>query len=143
MKNLASRVFGNGFRNALACIVLLCAFFVGQEAAAQSIAIADNSPIVENIVKDFQATIHPVANTLLVKVHFVNPIKERVSILIQNSRKESVYKKKIAGSPVFHDSYDMGNLPDGIYTIKLRTGSNTYPRTVAIQTQQARIAQVL
>ncbi len=143
MKILTSRVIGNSFRTTIACLVLFIACITGQRSSAQAITVTDNPPVMESSEKRFQAAVYPIDNTLRMKVHFVNPDKENVSVIIQDSMKSTVFRKSVGNKPVFHGSFNLESLPDDVYTIIVRCRNNTYKCSISIQTQQARVVHGL
>lgn len=144
MQTIISRVSGSSFRTAFALIALFCACLISQQVTAQAITLTDHAPVMEKSnSRDFQAAIHPVANTLRMKVHFVNPGNEYVAVIIKNSQQAVVYRKRMGNIPVFHGSFDLAILPDDTYTIEVRSRSYTYSRSISMQTQQARVVHGL
>jgi hypothetical protein len=143
MKTLITSVSGSSFRTAFASLVIAIVFFLNQSVTAQTISPADNSSIVSETSAGFQAAIHPVYNTLKMKVHVLNPKQDVVSIEILDSDKLEVYKKRMGKAEIIHSSFDVASMPNGIYTIIVRSGKNAYSRSFVIESQQERIAKAL
>ncbi|QHT66577.1 T9SS type A sorting domain-containing protein [Rhodocytophaga rosea] len=143
MKTLKKSVSGSSFRSAFASLVIAIVVFASQAAMAQSISSADNSAIVSKTSAGFQAAIHPVYNTLKIKVHVLNPKEDIVSVTIFDGSNQEVFKKRMGDAAVIHSSFDVASMPNGIYTITIRSGKNTFSRSFVIESQQERIAKAL
>ncbi len=140
MNTFISYVSGNSFRKAIASLALTVAIVTGQAATAQSISVADNESALEQTTNTFQAFVHPLQNSLSVKVHFVNPTKETINMAIYDKANTLVYKKTIGKDAVFHRKFDLASLPDGQYTVVINSRKDSYSRSILIQTQQERFA---
>lgn len=143
MKTSTTSVSGSSFRTAIAIFVLIVTLFAGQVVSAQNIIAADNSSITSKISEGFQAAIHPIFNTLKMKVHVVNPASETISVIIENSDNQEVFRKKMGTQEVIHSSFDVANMPNGIYKITVRSTKHTYSRSFVIESQAERIAKAL
>lgn len=143
MKTFITRVTGNSFRTAIASTVLAAVLFVSQAASAQNITPADNSSISSQPSNGFQAAIHPIYNSLKMKVHVLNPDEETVTVLIQDADKKEVFRKKIGTKAVIHGSFNVSDMPNGFYTITVRSATHTFSRSFVIEPQQERIAKAL
>jgi flagellar hook assembly protein FlgD len=140
MNTFFSSVSGNSFRKALASVAFVAAVFVAPALSAQSVTAQGNTPSITTAAESFQAYVHPVENSVSMKVHFVNPAKEAVMMTIHNQDNKVVYEKAIGKDEVFHGKFDLSNLADGEYTVKISSRKNTYTRTLSIHTQQERLA---
>lgn len=143
MKTLITSVSGSSFRTAIASFVLALALFAAQAATAQNISSADNSSIVSETSAGFQAAIHPIYNTLKMKIHVLNPAKDMVTVQIYDGNKQEVFKKRMGTHEVIHTRFDVASMPNGIYTITVRSGKKNYSRSFIIESQQERIAKAL
>jgi YbbR domain-containing protein len=135
-----SSVSGNSFRKALASVAFVAALFVTPALSAQSITAEGNTPSITKSPDQFQAFVHPVENSVSMKIHFVNPEKENVMVTIHNQDNQVVYQKSIGKDAIFHGKFDLSNLADGEYTVKVANRKETYTRTLSIKTQQERLA---
>jgi flagellar hook assembly protein FlgD len=140
MNTLFSNVSGNNFRKALASVAFVAAVLVAPAISAQSITAQGNVSSITKSADQFQAFVHPVENAVSMKVHFVNPAKENVTISIYNGDKKVVYEKVVGKDAIFHGKFDLSGLADGEYTVKVSNRKETYTRTLSIQTQQERFA---
>ena len=135
-----NRISGNSFRKAIASVALIAAVLVGQAACAQSITVADKETAFEKSDTKFQAFVHPIENTISMKVHFINPNQESIRVIIYNEKNHEVYKKTIGKETAFHGTFDLTNLPDGEYKVVVTNRKDAYSRSISIQSQQARFA---
>jgi flagellar hook assembly protein FlgD len=141
MNTLFSSVSGNSFRKALASVAFVAAVLAAPALSAQSVTAKGNVPSITSAsATEFQAFVHPVENTVSMKVHFVNPAKESVNITIHNQDNKIVYERAIGKDEIFHGKFDLSNLADGEYTVKVSGRKKTYTRTLSIHTQQERLA---
>jgi hypothetical protein len=140
MNTLFSNVSSKIFRNAFASVALFAAVLVAPAVSAQAVTAQDNVASITKSADEFQAFVHPVENSISMKVHFVNPDKESVTVTIHNEAKAIVYQKVIGKDAIFHGKFDLSNLADGEYTVKVSNRKDTYSRTLSIQTQQERFA---
>jgi flagellar hook assembly protein FlgD len=140
MNTSFSSVSGNSFRKALASVAFVAAVFVAPAVSAQSVIAQGNVSSITKSADQFQAFVHPVENAVSMKVHFVNPAKENVTISIYSTDNKVVYEKQVGKDAIFHGKFDLSNLADGDYTVKVSNRKETYTRTLSIQTQQERFA---
>jgi hypothetical protein len=130
-------------RNLLAGLTLSAAIFFGGAACAQSVQFTDNAPLHTQTTDGFKVAVFPVANSLLMKVVFENPNKERVTVLIRNSKGEVVYKKLVGRNPVFHGKFDVSKIENGTYTMVIQSTTQSYSNPFSVATYQERIARAL
>jgi hypothetical protein len=141
MKSIISRVSGNSFRNAFAGIALAAALVFGQSATAQSVSVPADAPVTEGTAGGFQAAIFPVANTASIKLHLENPAHEFVSVVIMNESNEIVYQKRVGKQAIFLGKFSLEMIPDGEYTMVVKSRKHQISRDFTLQTQVARVAQ--
>ena len=77
------------------------------------------------------------------KVHVLNPKQDMVSVQIFDNYNQEVFKKRMGTTEIIHSSFDVASMPNGIYTITVRSGKNAYSRSFVIESQQERIAKAL
>lgn len=140
MNTLFSSVSAINFRKALASVALVAAVLVAPAVSAQSVTANDNTPSISKPAGEFQAFVHPVENTISMKLHFVNPDKESITVTIHNKANAVVYQKFLGRDAIFHGKFDLSNLADGEYTVKVSNRKETYTRALSIETQQERFA---
>lgn len=140
MKTTISSANKNTFRNIITGLTLSAALFFGQVASAQTVSVEENAPIQTQMTDGFKVAIHPVINSLFMKVHFVNPNKELVTVLIKNSKDEVVYRKNVGRNTVFHGKFDVSNIADGTYTMVVQSTKHSHSNAFAVETLQERIA---
>ncbi|MDO1447147.1 hypothetical protein Q0590_12835 [Rhodocytophaga aerolata] len=140
MNTLFSSISANNFRKAFAAVALVAAVAVAPAVSAQSVTAQDNAPSITKAADEFQAFVHPVENSVSMKVHFVNPEKENIIVTIYNQDNDIVYQKFLGKDAIFHGKFDLSNLSDGVYTVKVGNKKETYSRNLSIQTQQERFA---
>jgi hypothetical protein len=128
------------FRKALASVAFVAAVCVAPAVSAQAITAQDNVSSITKPADEFQAFVHPVENSVSMKVHFVNPDKESVILSIHNQDNEIIYQKFIGRDAIFHGKFNLANLTDGVYTVRVSSRKETYTRNLTIQTQQERFA---
>ena len=102
MKTLFSGISGNSFRKAFAAVALVAAVAVAPAVSAQSVTAQDNAPSITKAADEFQAFVHPVENSVSMKVHFVNPEKENIIVTIYNQDNDIVYQKFLGKDAIFH-----------------------------------------
>ncbi|QHT70027.1 hypothetical protein GXP67_26965 [Rhodocytophaga rosea] len=129
-------------RNLVAAFALAFTLFAGN-ASAQSVQFADNAAIHTQTSDQFKVAVFPVENSLLMKVLFENPAKERVTVLIKNSNNEVVYKKAVGNAPIFIGKFDVSKMTDGNYTMVIESKNQSYSNPFSVQTYQERIARAL
>ncbi|MDO1447146.1 hypothetical protein Q0590_12830 [Rhodocytophaga aerolata] len=142
MKTIFFGIAGNSFRKAFAAVALVAAVAVAPAVSAQSVTAQDNAPSITKAADEFQAFVHPVENSVSMKVHFVNPEKNYITIYVYNENGELTYKKLIGKEAIYHGTFDMSKLNDGEYTIKVGSRKDTYSRTLTLETEQKRFALV-
>ncbi len=142
MKTILFGIAGNSFRKALAAVALVAAVFVAPAVSAQSVIVQDNAPAITKAANEFQAIVHPVMNTVKMKIHFLNPEKNYITLYVYNENGELTYKKLIGKEAVYHGTFDMSKLNDGEYTIKVGSRKDTYTKTLTLETEQKRYALV-
>lgn len=144
MKTLITSTNKNSFRNIIAGLTLSAAFFFGGAASAQTtVQFVDKAPIHTQTTNAFKVAVFPVANSLLMKVHFENPNKEKVTLLIKNSKDEVVYRKAVGNDPIFNGKFDLSKIANGTYIMVIQSSNQTYSNSFAIETHQERIAKAL
>jgi hypothetical protein len=77
-------------------------------------------------------------SALVLKVHLENPALENVNIQIFNSRNEVIYQQKIGKRISFIGKYNLEQLPDGNYTLLVKSFSHTYTKSFVMQTSVTR-----
>jgi subtilase family serine protease len=140
MNTSFSSVSGNSFRKALTCVAFVAALFVTPALSAQSITAEGNTPSITKSAGQFQAFAHPVENAASVKVHFVNPNEDQVTVTIHDQDRQLAFKKIIGRDAVYHGTFNLSKLTDGEYNITVSNRKGTYTRTFVLETQQKRFA---
>jgi hypothetical protein len=140
MKTLVNRLSQINFRNVVAALAVSAAFFVSQSATAQ-ISLPENAPVTEGVAEGFQAAIFPVYNSVDMKIHFLNPAQEKVSVMILNENKDVIYQKQVGKPAAFRGKFSLSQVPDGEYTMVIKSASHQISRDFSVQTQVARLAQ--
>jgi hypothetical protein len=130
-------------RHLLAGLTLAAGLFFGGVASAQSVQFVDKAPLHSQTRDAFKVAVFPVANSLLMKVVLENPNKERVTVLIRNSKNEVVYRKVVGRSPIFHGKFDVSKIEDGTYTMVIQSARQSYANPFSVATFQERIARAL
>ena len=133
----------SSFRNLAAAFSLAFVLFLVGNVSAQSVQFADNAAIHTQTTDGFKVAVFPVENSLLMKVLFENPAKEKVTILIKNSSNDIVYKKEIGKAAIFNGKFDVSKMSDGTYTMVIESKNQSYSNAFAVQTYQERIARAL
>ncbi len=90
----------------------------------------------------FQAAIIPVLDPLKLKVVFLNPEGESLTLQIRNDQNEIVYRKEIGRVESFNSSFYLSEVPDGGYTAEIIGKSIRFAKDFRIETKVARMAQV-
>jgi purine nucleoside permease len=140
MNTLFSSVSGNSFRKALASVALVAAVFVAPAVSAQSITAQSNVTSITKSADRFQAFVHPIENTVSMKVHVLNPEKGNVTITIHNQDNILAYRKTLGRNAVYHGTFDMSKLADGEYNVTVSSRRGTYTRKLNLATQRTRYA---
>jgi flagellar hook assembly protein FlgD len=140
MQTILSRLTGNGFRKALASVAFAAAVLVAPALSAQTLTAQGDVPSITKAADEFQAFVHPVENSLSMKVHFVNPKEDHVTISIYDDNNQLAYKKTIGKDAIYHGTFDLSKLSDGEYHVTISSRRGTYTRTLSIETQQKRFA---
>jgi hypothetical protein len=140
MNTLFSSVSGNSFRKALASVAFVAAVLVAPAISAQSITAQGNTASITKSADQFQAFVHPIENTLNMKVHVLNPEKENVTITIHDQDNMLAYRKTIGRNAVYHGTFDMAKLADGEYNVTVSSRRGTYTRKLNLSTQRTRYA---
>jgi hypothetical protein len=133
----------NRMRTIIAGFSLAIAFFVAGNASAQSVKLTDNSMLHIHTNDAFKVAVFPVENSSLMKVLFENPKQSNVTMVIKNSNNEVVYKKAIGNGSKFNGKFDVSQIGDGIYTMVIKSSTESYTNTFAVETREERIAKAL
>lgn len=142
MKKVIISTTKKSFRLVIAGIAIVLTVSFGQAVQAQSILVSSPEAAKEEKSESgFRASIYPVINTLLMKVNFENPDRERITLIIENSEKKIVYKKDLGKVKVFMGNFDLAQIPDQAYTITIKGDTKTYFKSFTLLTQQERIVQ--
>jgi hypothetical protein len=142
MNTLFSGLSGNSFRKAFVAAAFIAAVLIAPAVSAQTITARDNVPSVAGSAGGFQAFVHPVENSVKMKVHFVNPQRNYVTIYVYNEDGDLAYKKLVGKEAVYHGTFDMSKLPDGEYSIKVSSRKGIYTQSLTLETQQKRFAMI-
>ena len=143
MKTLTTSANKNTSRNLIAGLILGAALFFGNGASAQTVKFVDNAPIHTQTTDSFKVAVYPVANSFVMRVHVENPTREKVTVLVKNSKEEVIYTKKVGNNPVFNGKFDVSQMEEGTYTIVVQSAKQTYANPFTVEAQQDRIARAL
>lgn len=148
MKALVNRISANVFRGA-SLLALAAAVLTSEGAFAQK---SDNCLMAMHTDKTdkkasaapetLKAVMYPSANPMKLKVNFENPAKEKVVMIVRNSKGAAVFSNTIGRTQIYNGKLDISALPDGEYTMELQSPSSRYGQSFSIQTETARLASV-
>jgi hypothetical protein len=141
MKTLVNSLAQINFRNFVAATALAAVCLITQPASAGTSLPTGTNP-AGNVTENFQAVMYLADNSANVKIHLLNPRQEKISVSIFNEANEVVYQKQIGKPAVFHGRFSLDRIPDGTYTMVVKTNTEQISREFSIQTQVARLAQV-
>jgi PBP1b-binding outer membrane lipoprotein LpoB len=141
MKTSTASAQNNTLRNILAGLTLSAAIFFGGTASAQSVKFVDNAPIHTQTTDGFKVAVYPVVNSMFMKVHVENPSREKVTVLVKNSKGEIVYRKAVGNNPIFTGKFDVSQVEDGTYTMVIQSAKQSYANPFYVDTNQDRIAK--
>ncbi|QHT70241.1 hypothetical protein GXP67_28130 [Rhodocytophaga rosea] len=77
-------------------------------------------------------------NSLKMMLHVENLGHEKMMVQILNGRKGIVYHQYLGNQEVFIARYSLQDLPDGDYTIEVKSATYSYSKTFSIQTSISR-----
>lgn len=142
MNTIFSGLSGNSFRKAITFVAFIAGISVAATVSAQTVTAEGNISSITKPADEFQAFVHPVINTVTMKIHFVNPQKDYITISVYDQDGHLAYKKLVGKEGVYHGTFNMSKLTDGEYTVKVGSRKGTYSRTLILETQQKRFAMV-
>jgi YbbR domain-containing protein len=131
------------FRKAITAVAFATVVLIAPTVSAQTITAQGNTPAITKSAETFQAVIFPVENSTNMKVNFVNPQEESVTITIYNTSNVAVYQKVIGREAAFRGKFDLSMLADGDYTVKVKSRKDSFKRKISIRTQQERLASAI
>lgn len=111
-------------------------------------AIAQSSAFVQPVKQTasepaaLQANIFASADPLVLKVIFVNPQKETVTLLVKKDGEETVYARKFENTENYNSRVDVSGLPDGNYMFQIIGTTTSFSETFQISTQTARLTYI-
>jgi hypothetical protein len=133
----------NTLRKAIASAAFATVVLIAPAVSAQTITAQSNAPAITSAAKKFQAVVYPVENSVDMHINFVNPQAEKVTVTIYDNNKSAVYKKIIGTEALYRGKFDMSMLPDGNYTVMVKSGKDSYTRTIAVKTQRERFTSAI
>jgi hypothetical protein len=134
--------FSSTMRTLTTAFALAFTLFAGS-VSAQSVQFTDQAALHTQTSDQFKVAVFPVQNSLLMKVLFENPAKEKITVLIKNSSNEIVYKKEVGNAAIFNGKFDVSKMTDGTYTMVIESKHQSYSNPFSVQTYQERIARAL
>jgi hypothetical protein len=133
----------NTLRKFIACFSLVTALLITSAASAQTVQFTDQAPLHRQLTDGLKVAVFPVAHSLLMKVNFENPDKEKITILIKNKQGEVVYHKHVGRTALYNGKFDVSQIGDGNYTLIIESKKQSYANTFIIETHQERLARAL
>jgi hypothetical protein len=105
-------------------------------------AVTDENPkvITTSGSSKVKALYYFKSNSLKLMVHADNPGHEKVQVQIVKGQHRVLYQTYVGDQDMFVGKYNLQNLPDGIYTIQVK--SATYTQSFTIQTSISREATI-
>jgi YbbR domain-containing protein len=140
MNTLFSTNKVNILRKALASVAFSAVVMISPAISAQTITAQSHTPAITKSAEKFDAVIFPVENTLKMKINFVNPQEENVTVTIYDANNKQVYKRVLGNNSMYRGKFDLSMLSDGNYTVNVKGSNASYSRKISIKTQQERIA---
>lgn len=131
------KVFQGAAIVSLATIFLSTGFVYAQQTEV-------SQPLVSTSPKpsELQANIFGSLDPFKLKIVFVNPSKEPVTLLVKDDKRETLYKKVLKNIHVYNSSFDVYGLPDGNYTFEVIGTSSWFSKEFQISTQMSRLTHV-
>jgi hypothetical protein len=143
MITLLSTEMVNTLRKAIASAAFATVVLIAPAVSAQTITAQSNASAITNSANKFQAVIYPVENSVNVNINVVNPQAEKVTITIYDNNKSAVYKKNVGTEALYRGKFDMSMLADGEYTVIVKSGKDSYTRTISVKTQRERFTSAI
>jgi hypothetical protein len=146
MKTLSISAQKNTISKLIAGLTLSIVLLVAGTASAQTntdqtLSFADKAPLHTQTSDKFKVAVFPVAYSQIMKVVLENSYKNKVTVLIKDSKDQIVYSKKVGTKAVYLGTFDVSHLEDGNYTFVIESANQSYSNPFSLQTQQERIAK--
>lgn len=141
MKTTITRTVEMIFQGA-AILSLLAIFLFTSDVTAQHKEVLTDARSMASVPGNLQANIFPSTDPLMLKIVFVNPAKETVTLIVRNANREKVYTKDITNTEMYNSRLDVSGLPDGNYTFELQGKHQFFSQNFEILTQTARLTHV-
>jgi hypothetical protein len=133
----------NSLRKFIACLSVATALLISGAASAQTVQFTDQAPLHSQLTDGLKVAVFPLPHSLVMKVNFENPTKEKITILIKNKQGEVVYHKHIGRTLLYNGKFDVSQIGDGNYTLIIESKKQSYANPFIIQTHQERLARAL
>lgn len=142
MKNTILPFYQSSFTRAFVSSVFLGILYIQPVTAMPSFNGYAHVSSVEASPEKLRAVSYIMQNSLVMKVHFENPTQEKITIQILNSQQEVVYTEYLGNREKFIGKYNLQELPNGHYTLVIKSASNKYSSSFSLQTLIKREANV-
>jgi hypothetical protein len=137
MKTSLMTRFNNVWQKTTLFVVLLglsSTLAFAENNLSEDPAPADTNPL--------KAVVFQVGNTMKFKAFVENPSEKELQVRILDENKKVIYEDRVTKTTTYIRKFDLSNLHDGVYTVEISNGEQSYTQHVELNTLTARVASV-